>query len=295
MDVSVVIAAYNYGRFVGKAVESCLNQTRPPKEVIVVDDGSTDNTPEVLASFGDRIRYLRIPNGGHSNAKNHGANQATAELIAFLDADDYWEPTKLAQQIPLFSNPGIGVVFSGRYWVDPEGRDLALEDNRPLYRGEVLQQIFLDNFICFSSSVIRRSLWKAVGGMDNQIVMGPDYDLWLRCATRCRFDYVPAPLVHYRLGHGNMSANKDQVFESALRLMDRFIGSADGNKIPPALVRRAYADTYSNWAYTLRSRNYREALDKYIRSLHIRPWHWKSLKGIAWLHLAYPLRRLTNP
>lgn len=291
VEVSVVIAAYNYGRFVGQAVESCLKQTLPPKEVIVVDDGSIDNTAEVLAAFGDRIRNVRIPNGGHSNAKNHGASLATGALIAFLDADDFWEAEKLALQVPLFSDPKVGVVFSDRSWVDPNGTKLAVSDKRPLARGDVLDRLFFDNFICFSSAVIRADLWREIGGMDGRVVMGPDYDLWLRCAARCRFDYVARPLVNYRYGHGNMSADKNRVFESALRLMDRFVGSPDGSKLSAVVVRKAYADTYANWAYTLRSSSYRAALEKYLLSLRFKPWYWKSLKGLAWLHLVRPMRR----
>ena len=100
--VSVVMAAYNYAPYISEAIESVLAQTRPPLDVIVVDDGSTDATPEVLAAFGDRIRVLRQTNQGASAARNRGIEAARGEYIAFIDADDVWKPRKLELQMALF-------------------------------------------------------------------------------------------------------------------------------------------------------------------------------------------------
>src|SRR5262245_58814803 len=109
--VSVIIPNYNYGRFLREALDSALNQTLPPLEVIVVDDGSTDESPEILESYGDRIRVIRQKNQGVGIARNTGAEAARGELLAFLDADDYWFPQKLEKQVEkINSDPELGMV-----------------------------------------------------------------------------------------------------------------------------------------------------------------------------------------
>src|SRR5262249_36775607 len=151
--VSVIIATYNYGRYLAGAVESALGQTLPELEVIIVDDGSTDNTPEVAASYvrDRRVQYERLDHIGQSAAKNAGIGLAQAPFIAFLDADDVWLPSKLEKQLALFqANPQLGVAYARRLLIDADGRRLDYEQP-VLYRGRVVEQMFRDNFVCFSS------------------------------------------------------------------------------------------------------------------------------------------------
>ena len=111
--VSVIIPTYNYGRFIAETIESALGQTLLPHEVIVVDDGSTDETAEVVASFGERVRYIYQENAGVCAARNRGVAASSGDLIAFLDADDIWEPTKLEKQAAKFADPDVGLVHCG--------------------------------------------------------------------------------------------------------------------------------------------------------------------------------------
>src|SRR5688572_22302626 len=112
--VSVVIPTYNYGRFIAVAIESILRQTRPPLEIIVVDDGSTDETASVVESFGDAVKYVRQENAGVCAARNRGAAESRGDVIAFLDSDDSWEPTALERQVPFFDqDENIGLVHCG--------------------------------------------------------------------------------------------------------------------------------------------------------------------------------------
>src|SRR5690554_3627666 len=121
--VSVVIASYNMGQYISQAVDSILNQMWSNLEVIVVDDGSQDNTPVVMQGYESdkRVRYFRTDNQGQPKAKNYGLKQAGGDFIAFCDADDFWEPNKLEVQIPLFDNPKVGIVYSEISNIDESG------------------------------------------------------------------------------------------------------------------------------------------------------------------------------
>jgi glycosyltransferase involved in cell wall biosynthesis len=218
--VSVVVASYNYARYLPQALDSVLAQTRDDWEVLVVDDGSTDNTREVVRPYlaDDRFRYLHQDNAGQAAAKNRGATEARGELVAFLDADDVWLPSKLDRQIPLFADPGVGVVYAKRLLLDAQGRESPFV-HPPLYRGEVAGQIFMDNFLCFSSTVVRRGLLELHGGFDESLRVGIDFDLWIRLSAHCAFDYVDEVLVKYRVGHERLSSNLERRLEHAQRIM----------------------------------------------------------------------------
>jgi glycosyltransferase involved in cell wall biosynthesis len=122
--VSVIIPTYNYGRFLGDAIQSVLDQTLPASEIIVVDDGSTDNTAAVIATFGDRVKYFRQENAGVCAARNRGVAESTGAVIAFLDADDIWEPTILEKGLSIFAGDDrIGLVHTGVRNFDSESGD----------------------------------------------------------------------------------------------------------------------------------------------------------------------------
>src|SRR5262249_35109507 len=150
-----------------------------------------------------RVRYHRTPHLGQPGAKNTGIRLARAPLLAFLDADDLWLPTKLERQAALFrDNPLLGVVATERLVMDEQGR-LVEYRTAPVHRRQVLEPMFRGNFVCFSSAMVRRAVFDAVGLFDEGLALAIDYDLWLRAATRFHFDYVPEPLVKYRVGHAN--------------------------------------------------------------------------------------------
>src|SRR5438477_3130042 len=140
--VSVVIPNYNYAHFVGDAIDSVLAQTFADFEIIVVNNGSTDSSLEVLQRYEDRIRLFDQDNRGQAGARNRGIEESQGELIAFLDADDVWEPNKLEKQIPLFDDPSVGLVYCGHLVVDQELRTLGV--CIPTNRGRLLRR-FAEN------------------------------------------------------------------------------------------------------------------------------------------------------
>ncbi len=288
-SVSVVVASYNYGQYLAGALDSVLRQTMPSFEVWIVDDGSTDDTPRVVERYLEdpRVRYHRTDHVGQPAAKNVGIQLATAPLVAFLDADDLWLPDKLARQLELFAaEPELGVAYCRMTLIDAQGARMQFEQP-PLARGWVLPAMFRDNFVCFSSSMVRKAVFDRVGPFNEQIPLAIDYDLWLRAAADYTFDYVDAPLVLYRTGHANLSQRTEERLGVALDIMNRFrsVHPAAG-KLLPGEVSRAYAETYGHLALAQRDRSRRAALGSLIQAARWTPLDLAIWRGV--LALALP-------
>jgi glycosyltransferase involved in cell wall biosynthesis len=293
--VSVAVATFNYGRFLRAAVESVLRQTFGAFELIVIDDGSTDVTPRVVRPFlaDPRVRYHRIEHAGQPAAKNAGVRLARAPLLAFLDADDTWLPTKLARQVALFrDDPELGVAYTRRWLVDEQGQRLEYQQP-PLYRGNVLDALFRTNFVCYSSAMVRRAVLEEVGPFDESLALAIDYDLWLRVALRYRFDYVDEPLVEYRTGHVSLSCRTEERLATVTRIMGRFLDERGGRRVlDPAVIRRAQAETCYHIGLARRRRSRLAALPWYVRAVLLSPGYGLAWQGLASLPLPEVMRRL---
>lgn len=230
--ISVIIPSYNSARFVTEAVESALSQTYRPIEVIVVDDGSTDETPAIVAPFENRIRYIRQENRGLAGARNRGIQEARGEFIAFLDADDRWMPEKLGQQWKCFSDdPTVALVHTDAlYWNEDAGEIMPQQGGRADYVGDCSTRLFVANRILASSVVVRRDCLERVGLFCENAPGVEDLDLWLRIVRFYPFGYVDQPLVLYRKHNWNMSKNDLQMRKGELTAIENAL-SAD-----PALV-----------------------------------------------------------
>jgi glycosyltransferase involved in cell wall biosynthesis len=263
-------------------------------EIIVIDDGSKDETKQVMDSYSanPRVCYRVTQHRGQPAAKNAGVGLAKAPLIAFLDADDIWLPTKLEKQLALFAaHAELGVVYSRRILIDEQGRSLQFPQPE-LPRGKVLAAMFRNNFICFSSAVVRREVLEEAGLFDENLALAIDYDLWLRIARRYPFDYVDEPLVKYRTGHASLSRRTEERLKTAAAIMTRFLDDHGGRDVlDPALVRRAEAETYYEIALSIRSRSRWSALPWYLRALRAEPAFGLAWQGLASLPLPEILRR----
>jgi glycosyltransferase involved in cell wall biosynthesis len=180
-----------------------LAQTFLDFEVIVVDDGSSDETPEVVAGYGSRVRYLRKENGGAASARNVGIRAARGSYIAFVDADDLWLPEKLQLQMDLFSrHPDLAWVYSDVIVFDEEsGQEVfKASDVIKLYAGDILRPLLLSNFIASPTPVIRRDVFGTVGYFDESpdLQGSEDWNLWLRIAAKYQVRFVERPLAKYR-------------------------------------------------------------------------------------------------
>lgn len=286
--VSVVIATYNMAAYLPLAIESALGQTYRNVEVLVVDDGSTDGTRDVVERLLEdrRLRYIVQRNGGQASAKNRGVREARARFIAFLDADDIWVREKLETQIPLFLRSAtLGVVYSRVAYIDEAGRDLGIADNA-LFRGRVSGPLLVRNFIGFGTSVVRSECFERLGGFDESIRMGIDYDLWLRLSTQYEFDFVDRPFLRYRVWPGQMSGNCKGRYANGIAIMERFLAQYPG-VVDERTQEEAWAHTYVGYGECLRETDRRAgpALGLYARALRHKPGYLPAWKAIMKLLL----------
>jgi glycosyltransferase involved in cell wall biosynthesis len=194
--VTIIIPAYNAAATVARALDSALAQTYRPIEVIVIDDGSKDATSEIVAAYRDeRIRLLSLPrNQGESGAMNEGLASARGEYIAFLDADDEWLPTKLAEQVPMLrENPRATMVNCGHNRVDQSG-DVAPDWGTPppgLGKADLWRGLLAATYITKPCVVARASALREVGPFDTSLRIGADQDMWIRLAMAGEVEFIP--------------------------------------------------------------------------------------------------------
>jgi glycosyltransferase involved in cell wall biosynthesis len=216
--VSVVIPAYNAGITIGDTLRSVRGQTYTQLQILVVDDGSSDETRQIVeqhASEDKRVMLLAQPNSGVAAARNHGWRQAVADFIAFVDADDLWAPTKIEKQmaVMLCGGPDMGLVYTWFSVIDERNRVRYQVEGRHI-AGDVLAEILLENFVGHASSpLIRRSALELVGGYSSDLrdtgAHGcEDLLLYQRIAARCHYGLVPEHLTGYRTARIRMSSNR---------------------------------------------------------------------------------------
>ncbi|WP_099067602.1 glycosyltransferase [Nostoc linckia] len=226
--VSVIIPTYQRGHLVSQAINSVLAQTYKDYEIIVINDGSQDNTPQVLAEFSDRhhITAIHQANQGLSAARNAGIRSARGKYIAFLDDDDLWEPQKLEKQISVLeANPRIGLIysdslfFSDRQGLFPGSYNTAF----PTPNLQVLWTLFQYNYIPVLTVVVRQDCLNQVGLFDKTVTPCEDYDLWLRVIEKFPIYFLNQPLARYRESPSSLSQDREQMLTSHLRVKEKVI------------------------------------------------------------------------
>jgi len=290
--VSAIIPAYNCAPFLAAAVESALHLEGVSVEVIVVDDGSTDATPAVLAAFGGRIRCVRQENRGLPAARNAGIALASSELIAFLDADDTWEPGKSrAEAAYLDRNARCGLVFCDVFRMDEAGqRSAPILGPRAseIPTGACLDRLFLGNFVLVPGVMTRRSILDRVGPFDESLRSVEDYDMWLRIAEVSEIGFVPEPLASWRERAGQMSRNRERMLESEVRVLEAALArSPDLVLRLGARVRRRFARLHdeSGWFDLVDGRD-RAALRNFARAIRFDPLWEKPYRHLLATALA---------
>jgi glycosyltransferase involved in cell wall biosynthesis len=218
--VSVVLPVYNREHSVARAIRSVLAQTLPPLELIVVDDGSTDATRDVVRGFGSRIKVIEQTHSGAYVARNRGVREASGELIAFMDSDDVWLPDRLAVQMPLMERPEVGLVFGDVVHVRPgrERRRVTSFQVAPPRRGRVAAHFAWCNFVPTLAVLVRRRCLDEAGGFPEDVQLSCDYLMWFRIALRHELDFVDRVVAEYSLSADSMSRDLGRSIEARIQL-----------------------------------------------------------------------------
>jgi glycosyltransferase involved in cell wall biosynthesis len=242
--VSVIIPNYNHAQYVGAAIRSVLAQTYRNYEIIVVDDGSTDNSREVVAQFGERVNYIYKTNAGLSAARNTGFQASKGSLIGVLDADDLYEPAYLQTLVAaLQANPDAAGVYCGYQFVDHQNNLLPQIESRPV-NPEALYAALLDgNFFVPESIFLHRTVYEEVGLFDEALRACEDWDVWLRAAKKYKIIHAPQILTRHRILPGSMSTDPLRMLTARLAVLGKHIG-AEPVDSGTTQAHRAYGRAY---------------------------------------------------
>lgn len=244
--VSVVIPNYNHAKYLGDAIASVLNQTFRDFEIIVVDDGSTDNSREVVAQFGDQVQYIWQHNSGLSAARNTGIGRSRGEFIAVLDADDMYEPDFLSVLVPILeADADAGAVYCGYRFVDESNRSLPQVEARLIPPERLYQALVDGNFLVPESILVRKICYDTLGLFDVHFRACEDVDMWLRIADRYKVLGVTNILTRHRILPHSMSTDPSRQTENRLAVIEKHFGPKPQiDQEWSETQRRAYGQAY---------------------------------------------------
>ena len=221
--VSVVVPTFNRAGQLGEALDSVLAQTYPHWELIVVDDGSRDETPRLLAGYGPRIRTIPQENRGVSAARNRGIRAAQGDFVALLDSDDYWLPAKLADQVAFFQrHPALMLCQTEEIWVR-NGRRVNPKTRHRKFGGMIFEKTLPLCLISPSAVMLRRALLQEVGLFDETLPACEDYDLWLRITWKYPVGLIETPLIVKRGGHADQLSAMPELDKYRIRALVKIL------------------------------------------------------------------------
>jgi glycosyltransferase involved in cell wall biosynthesis len=227
MKVSVIVPNYNTAHYIEDAVNSVLASDYQDYEIVVVDDGSSDNSDEVMARYSHlpQVKYVKRQNGGLAAARNTGIEYATGDYLVFLDSDDLVEPEKLRLQATfLDANPSYDVAYSDTICFIEDNKDDLVVVTFPHYSGDILRNLVYGNFMHVNTLMIRRAVVNAVDGFDANFRELEDWDLWLRVSLKgSRFHYHDKILSKVRIRKGSMTNDQTKMYRTMVRVLTKFI------------------------------------------------------------------------
>jgi glycosyltransferase involved in cell wall biosynthesis len=260
----VVVPTFNRAEQVGQAIDSILAQTYPHRELIVVDDGSQDDTPRLLAAYGERIRAFRQENRGVSAARNLGLRAARGALIALLDSDDYWLPGKLAAQVEyLQRHPELMLCQTEEIWIR-NGRRVNPKNRHRKYAGMIFEKTLPLCLISPSAVLLRRSLLDEVGLFDEGLPACEDYDLWLRITWKHPVGLIETPLIVKRGGHADQLSAMPELDKYRIRAIVKILEQKCLSPSQEAAARAMLAEKCRIYAAGCRKRGKGEEANRYL-------------------------------
>ena len=224
MNISVVIPSYNRKEFLKRSIDSAINQTKKPFEIIVVDDGSTDGTETMIKSDYDFVKFIKQKNKGVSAARNIGIEVSIGEWICFLDSDDEWKKDKLEKQInAMKSNPGYKFFHSNEIWIK-NGIRINQKKKHKKYGGDIFDKCLDMCRISPSSVMINKTVFDEVGNFNEDLVVCEDYELWLRICDKYRVFFIDEPLIIKYGGHqGQLSYSIESIENHRIKALEYLI------------------------------------------------------------------------
>jgi glycosyltransferase involved in cell wall biosynthesis len=293
--VSAIIPVYNRAHLIAAAIDSVLGQSRPVAEIIVVDDGSTDGTADVVARYGPRVHLIRQANGGPGAARNRGMKQAAGDYIAFLDSDDLWPANKNELQLDYFAHhPEVEFIFGdmANFSGDEHASEAEIK-NRELHDyfatnggglDRLLECLITENVVPTPTVMFHRDVMTKVGWFDETLQIAEDLDYWFRVAATCRCGFINAILCHRRRHEGNLINDWVKRTQTLAVVLSRLEGMAT---LTPgarrALKVKLQATHYDLGSYFLKQRRFTEARQHLQRggpSSWVDP-KWMIKSGIA--------------
>ena len=273
--VSIIIPTYNRRQSIGRSVRSVLNQTYQDFELIIVDDGSTDNTKELVADFNDeRIRYVRHEeNKGEAAARNTGIKAARCDYIAYQDSDDEWLPEKLARQIELLENasPEVGVIYTGFWKAENHKRTYVPFSWVSQKNGDIHKELLKGNFIGSPVVLIKKECFNKVGLFDERLRNLVDWEMWLRISKYYHFKYIDEPLVIAHYHSDNVSSNHHAFIEALELVLEKYSDEFASDK---KLLAKHYIDIGNLLVVHKETQNGRNYL---IKAIKLYPFNIKLL------------------
>ena len=273
--VSIIIPTYNRRQSIGRSVRSVLNQTYQDFELIIVDDGSTDNTKELVADFNDeRIRYVRHEgNKGEAAARNTGIKAARCDYIAYQDSDDEWLPEKLARQMELLedASPEVGVIYTGFWKTENHRRTYIPFSWVSRKNGNIHRELLKGNFIGGPVTLIKKECFEKAGMFNEEIFHLEDWELWLRISKYYHFKYIDEPLVIAHYHSDNVSSNHHAFIEALELVLEKYSDEFASDK---KLLAKHYIDIGNLLVVHKETQNGRNYL---IKAIKLYPFNIKLL------------------
>lgn len=280
-EVSTVMPAYNAGQTIRESIQSVLDQTHQRLELIVVDDGSSDDTAQIVREFGSAVRYHRQQNAGPAVARNCGIRLSRHPWVAFLDADDLWLPQKLEQQLQTARESSKSAVYTNCRNFGAIDRVDELRSLPPMPAGDIFEDLLQDNFLTLSSVMVRRDALLAAGGFLPEMTGAEDWDLWLRLAANgVGFEPMEEPLVMYRWSDNSLSKNHQQMTSMRSATVEKALQSERGRQVHWKTQQEARASATAASAWFTAASSSMDAARLYFKAVAISPWipmHWRGL------------------
>ncbi len=288
VSASIIMPAYNSAPYIAQSIDSVFQQTFDDWELIVIDDGSTDNTVDIVNGYGDRVRFLRQKNQGAAAARNYGAQEAHGTWLAFLDSDDIWMPDKLEKQMELTDRYNWSCTDSVFFGHNHDGTTRS-SDVSPHTSDDVLSTLVVNNFIGTSTVLMKKSVFFECGGFDQSLKALQDWDLWLKVASKHSLGYVADAAVRYRVHAKSTSRSTRNTHQYHMEVIRRTFSKGGVGEKLVNLRKKALAESFGILAIISEDTgDFSFAFLCSLKSAYYQPWQayrWKSLAriGLGWL------------